>query len=263
MRVSEIDDCSICPLMEEGICRGITGGPNGYVEPPCASWDEDEDTDDIIEMYYAYEAYRVEEERKEQKKKREANEKSAKSAYMRMMTRSTTSKIKELKKKIASVEDVKFRVSSMSRAFSIVDSMFNGGNASNASNAECDLSQYDKFIDDYKAVLTKTELELKEEREKVRKSIGYRRAGLERKPNWGSVFGGVYWYENVIDYVSVKTDKLMEECMGTLNKFGLGEYLIVFIAINGKYHMYGYNGNWVELGYLDDLNVKSRIDTEF
>lgn len=38
----EIDDCSVCPLQGDE-CNGITSNPNGYSEPPCASWDENDE----------------------------------------------------------------------------------------------------------------------------------------------------------------------------------------------------------------------------
>ena len=47
MKLSEIDDCSICPLPGEGLCPGgmvCYGGEP--IEPPCTSWDGDEDVED-------------------------------------------------------------------------------------------------------------------------------------------------------------------------------------------------------------------------
>lgn len=53
MKLSEIDDCSICPLPGEGLCPGgmvCYGGEP--IEPPCTSWDGDEDY--VIDTYDNY-----------------------------------------------------------------------------------------------------------------------------------------------------------------------------------------------------------------
>lgn len=78
MKLSEIDDCSICPLPGEGLCPGgmvCYGGEP--IEPPCTSWDGDEDVEDYIESVHASilerEEYedRLREERENKKRKNE------------------------------------------------------------------------------------------------------------------------------------------------------------------------------------------------
>ena len=52
MKLSEIDDCSICPLPGEGLCPGGMACYGGEpIEPPCTSWDGDEDVEDILSQY--------------------------------------------------------------------------------------------------------------------------------------------------------------------------------------------------------------------
>lgn len=54
MKLSEIDDCSICPLPGEGLCPGSMVCYGGEpIEPPCTSWDGDEDVEDYIESVHA------------------------------------------------------------------------------------------------------------------------------------------------------------------------------------------------------------------
>ena len=73
---SEIEDCDDCPLYKMDCPGGWTGGPNGPIEPPCCSWNGDEE---IYEGMYRERDYSPEElkwlqEEYEQKKaeKREA-----------------------------------------------------------------------------------------------------------------------------------------------------------------------------------------------
>ncbi len=55
MTYKEIDGCSQCPLMEEGICPGgWKASPEGEpVEPPCCSFEDDTDIEEWIKDYYA------------------------------------------------------------------------------------------------------------------------------------------------------------------------------------------------------------------
>lgn len=54
VKLSEIDDCSICPLTGEGLCPGDIVCYGGEpIEPPCTSWDGDEDVEDYIESVHA------------------------------------------------------------------------------------------------------------------------------------------------------------------------------------------------------------------
>ena len=37
----DIKCCEECPLHETDCSDGVTGTPNGYIEPPCCSWNDD------------------------------------------------------------------------------------------------------------------------------------------------------------------------------------------------------------------------------
>lgn len=50
-KASEIEDCEDCPLYQSDCPGGWVGGPGGTpIEPPCCSWDGDEE---IYEGMYA------------------------------------------------------------------------------------------------------------------------------------------------------------------------------------------------------------------
>ena len=111
MKLSEIDDCSICPLPGEGLCPGgmvCYGGEP--IEPPCTSWDGDEDVEDYIESIHASilerEEYedRLREER--EKKKRKNKIAKRKRQYLNIYCYSEKHDVKSLKKQIKSYESI-------------------------------------------------------------------------------------------------------------------------------------------------------------
>lgn len=77
----DIDDCSVCPLYEHDCPGGWTSGGGGTpIEPPCCSWNDD---DEIYEGMYEYNQYEpseqeilwareyIEQKEKEQREQRE------------------------------------------------------------------------------------------------------------------------------------------------------------------------------------------------
>lgn len=111
MKLSEIDDCSICPLPGEGLCPGgmvCYGGEP--IEPPCTSWDGDEDVEDYIESVHASILEREEYEdclREEREKKKRKNEiAKRKRQYLNIYCYSEKHDVKSLKKQIKSYKNM-------------------------------------------------------------------------------------------------------------------------------------------------------------
>lgn len=115
MKLSEIDDCSICPLPGEGLCPGgmvCYGGEP--IEPPCTSWDGDEDVEDYIESVHASILEREEYEdrlREEREKKKRKNEiAKRKRQYLNIYCYSEKHDVKSLKKQIKSYESIESEI---------------------------------------------------------------------------------------------------------------------------------------------------------
>ena len=73
----EIEDCDGCPLYGNDCPGGWTGGPNGPIEPPCCSWNGDEE---ISEGMYSNITYLPQELkwRQEAHEQKEAEKRAAK-----------------------------------------------------------------------------------------------------------------------------------------------------------------------------------------
>ncbi len=85
---------------------------------------------------------------------------------------------------------------------------------------------------------------------------------MRRKPNWVDC-EGEFWYDSVVDFVSVKTEELMEGCQEILKECGYFPYksVQVFVKLIGFYNLYSYDGKeWENLGYLDN---NPKTDVEF
>lgn len=126
MKLSEIDDCSICPLPGEGLCPGgmvCYGGEP--IEPPCTSWDGDEDVEDYIESVHASILEREEYEdrlREEREKKKRKNEiAKRKRQYLNIYCYSEKHDVKSLKKQIKSYESIERFADSIATAFNITN----------------------------------------------------------------------------------------------------------------------------------------------
>lgn len=129
MKLSEIDDCSICPLKDEGLCSGgwvCYGGEP--IEPPCASWDSDEEVEDYIESMHASISEKEEYEdrlREEREKKRRKNEiAKRKRRYLEIYCCSEKREVESLKKQIQSYESIERFADSIATAFNITNEMF-------------------------------------------------------------------------------------------------------------------------------------------
>lgn len=275
MKVSEIDGCDNCPLLEESICPGgMTSGAGGIpIEPPCVSWNDDDDIDDIIQRHYDAEAYYEDLEKQMYKKNRLKEEKAAKSAFVRSWSRSASREVKRLKSLITKTESAKRTLENLSSSFSIVNEML-GYSEGKSTHGEFERSQerkvkeaispYDKRLIELNEELKVAEEKLALKRKEAREQMNYKRAGLRRKPEW-RVSKGQFWYENVLDYMSVKTEDYLEECQKVLSKEGYTrqDSIQVFVEDSGLWYLHSYNGiNWEALGYVD-LTEKKITDKEF
>jgi len=130
MRLSEIEDCSECPIKDEGICPGgWTSGAGGQpIEPPCTSWDADEEVEDYIQGYYARIQAREEYEdrlwKEQQEKKRKNEIARQKRQYIKLYCISERCEVKRLKKELASYEKAASLASSFVSAFNITNEIF-------------------------------------------------------------------------------------------------------------------------------------------
>lgn len=130
MKLGEIEDCSECPIKEEKICPGgwISGAGGVPIEPPCASWDGDEEVDDYIEGYYASVLAREEWEdrmwKEEQKRKRKSEIARQKRQYLKAYCSSESYEVKRLRKELKSYESATSLADSFATAFNITNEMF-------------------------------------------------------------------------------------------------------------------------------------------
>lgn len=130
MILSEIEDCSECPIKDEGICPGgWTSGAGGQpIEPPCTSWDADEEVEDYIQGYYARIQAREEYEdrlwKEQQEKKRKNEIARQKRQYIKLYCISERCEVKRLKKELASYEKAASLASSFVSTFNITNEIF-------------------------------------------------------------------------------------------------------------------------------------------
>lgn len=130
MKLLEIEDCSECPIKDEGICPGgWTSGAGGQpIEPPCTSWDADEEVEDYIQGYYARIQAREEYEdrlwKEQQEKKRKNEIARQKRQYIKLYCISERCEVKRLKKELASYEKAASLASSFVSAFNITNEIF-------------------------------------------------------------------------------------------------------------------------------------------
>lgn len=127
MRLGDIEDCSECPLKDEGLCPGgWTSGAGGIpIEPQCAEWDEEEDVEDYISSVYASIAAREEYEDRLWKEKQRKNEIAKKKRrYINSYCISERLTVKSLKKQIKNYENAERFASSLVAAFNITNEMF-------------------------------------------------------------------------------------------------------------------------------------------
>lgn len=125
MKAKDIEGCEQCPLREEYCSGGMTSGAGGQpIEPPCTSWDDDTELEDLVDnigaSQLAYEEHLDREHEKEKEKKHKQEIKNKRAIESRLHVRSETKKIKRLWKQIESNS----RLNSFGRAMSMTNSMF-------------------------------------------------------------------------------------------------------------------------------------------
>lgn len=110
MKLGDIEDCSECPLKDEGLCPGgWTSGAGGTpIEPPCAGWDGEEDL--------------LWKEKQEKQRKNEIAKR--KRRYVNSYCISERLTVKSLKKQIKSYENVERFARSLAVAFNTTNEMF-------------------------------------------------------------------------------------------------------------------------------------------
>lgn len=123
MKLGDVEDCSECPLKDEGLCPGgWTSGADGTpIEPPCVGWDGEEDAEDYISSVHASIAAMEEYEdclwKEKQEKQRENEIAKRKRRYINSYCISERLTVESLKKKIKSYENVERFARSLTVAF--------------------------------------------------------------------------------------------------------------------------------------------------
>ena len=177
MKLHEIEDCDECPIKDEGICPGgITSGAGGIpIEPPCTSWDGDEEVDDYIRGYYASVLAREEWEdrmwEEEQKRKRKNEIAKRKRQYLKIYCIAERCEVKQLKKELNSYERAASFANSFVTAFNITNEMFGY-----SERKEINPALKDK-IDSLKEKLEIAEQKLKEKQRECRRTEKYMNIG--------------------------------------------------------------------------------------
>ncbi len=174
MLFSEIDgNCSLCPLMNEGICPGgWTGGPNGPIEPPCCGFDEDTDLDAWVADYYDYQRRREEEEnrllKEQQEKQRKKDLARKRQVIMMHYTSAERHEVDRLKKAIKSMKEAQSFAESMAFAVNMTNSML-GYSERVKTNSETD-----EKIKKLEAALEKAQEALKAKQKECRATDRYK-----------------------------------------------------------------------------------------
>lgn len=126
----EVDDCDICPLREEGLCKAgeFNPSPDGAYEPICDSFNPDDDVDEIIagiheniRRYEDIEDRRIQRERERKAKNDLANKRRREAAWH---VRTETREIRILHDRIAKNKAAVHFAQSMADAFNFANEMF-------------------------------------------------------------------------------------------------------------------------------------------
>lgn len=132
MLAREIEDCDYCPLIEEGLCTGgfTSDGRGMPMEPPCCSWDPDEDIDQWIINFYERRRRAEEWADKKYREAQAKKERAAKAAKTRSEVRQYTSKerdeLKMVERRLRVLERQIDFARSMAEAFNFADNMMGG-----------------------------------------------------------------------------------------------------------------------------------------
>lgn len=174
MTLNEIeDDCDLCPLLKEEICSGgMSGGPNGPVEPPCCSMDGDEDLDTWVKDYLDRQRRRWEHEDKllqeEKEKKRKKEVAKRRQQYMKIYTMHERHAVDGLKKAIKAHNEAESFARSMAFAINTTNEMF-GYNERVHTDPETDIK-----LAALEKELIKAQAALKEKQKECRATDGYK-----------------------------------------------------------------------------------------
>ena len=122
MKLGDIEDCAGCPLSDE--CRGMTCYGGDPIEPPCTSWDPEEEIEDFYDdvqaerLAHEEEIERQWQEEKERKRKNEIKQQRRKESAWHVYAE--TQKIKSLRKQYESV----CYIQGLANAFAMTNEMF-------------------------------------------------------------------------------------------------------------------------------------------
>jgi hypothetical protein len=126
MLVKEMQGCEDCPLLNDQCKGGMTSSPGGEpIEPPCVSWDPDDEVDDMSDKIeadqLAYEEHLDREFENEQERKRKQKIKTQRAKESRYYVRYETQQINKLYKRIEANNSLQ----RLANAFSITNVMMN------------------------------------------------------------------------------------------------------------------------------------------
>ena len=126
MKLGDIQDCEQCPLYKEECPGGMVSSAAGIpIEPPCTSWDEDQDLDYYMDGFYSskmvYEDYQENLYITEEIKKEKQKIKNKRARESRLYVYRETKEIRSLKKSYKNLCSIE----SLANAFSITNEMFN------------------------------------------------------------------------------------------------------------------------------------------
>ncbi len=254
MKAYEITDCSTCPLKENNLCNG--GFRMGYrgnmIEPPCTSWDDNEDLDDYLKRCNDFEKSEAKRERREALELLKKEEEKAKRAYMSSALWWERKKIRDIKSKIRKLEDESVKIECHISAVESVNTLMHEDNNGSVEwlkqlhkKIQGEIKKLTDALNDQNGVI-------KEKRSEVHSSRGYILAGRPEKPDW-KIAKGKYWYENMIPCLSVKSLFLMEDCMDELERLGASRNsCMVWVKDDLVFNLESYSDEKEEkLGYIE------------
>lgn len=125
----ELEDCEQCPFYKESCSGGMTSSPSGIpIEPPCTSWDDNDDLDELygiaIKKRLAHEEYLERKWEAEEERKRKNKEKARKAREARIITAFERKEIKRLRKQIKNNNTIMHMADSFANAFNTTNEMF-------------------------------------------------------------------------------------------------------------------------------------------
>lgn len=179
MKLCEIEDCDECLIKDEGICPGgwTSGAGGAPIEPPCTSWDGDEEVDDYIEGYYASILAREEWEdrmwEEKQKRKRKNEIARRKRQYLKIYCIAERCEVKQLKKELNNYERAVSFANSFATAFNITNEMFGYSERKEVNPALA------SKIESLKKELEIAKQRLKEKQKECRNTEKYKNIGKE------------------------------------------------------------------------------------